>query len=88
MQTLRKLPSTAPIAAASFSEAGYVELCRPGAIAPEMAVACGEAARTGLIGALTLCVLTYALAAAFYALAGRTLRADLVSTKSAMQLAS
>lgn len=65
------------IAAANIGQAGYVELCRPGATAPDMAVACAEAARSGLVGALVLCVLTYALAAVFYALASRTLRADL-----------
>jgi hypothetical protein len=42
-----------------------------------MASACAAAARTGLIGALTLCVLAYGVAAIFYALASRTLRKDL-----------
>lgn len=65
------------IAAANIGQAGYLDLCRPGATAPEMAAACAEAARSGLVGALVLCVLTYALAAVFYALASRTLRADL-----------
>ena len=49
---------------------------RPGATLPEMAVACAQSARTGLIGALTLCVLAYAVSAIFYALASRTLRED------------
>jgi predicted MFS family arabinose efflux permease len=65
------------IAAGALGQAAYVEVCRPGATAAEMASACAAAARTGLIGALTLCVLTYAVAAVFYALASRTLRADL-----------
>ena len=52
-------------------------MCRPGATAPEMAEACAAASRSGLIGALTLCVLAYAVAAIFYALASRTLREDL-----------
>lgn len=65
------------IAAGALGDARYVSVCRPGLMAPEMAVACGEAARSGLVGALTLCVLTYALAAVFYALASRTLRQDL-----------
>ncbi|HMA11847.1 MAG TPA: MFS transporter, partial [Steroidobacteraceae bacterium] len=65
------------IAAASFAQQGYLALCRPGATAPAMLEACASAARSGLIGALTLCVLTYAVAAIFYALASRTLRADL-----------
>jgi hypothetical protein len=65
------------IAASALGQAGYVELCRPGATAAEMATACAAAARSGLIGALTLCVLAYAAAAIFYALASRTLRADL-----------
>jgi hypothetical protein len=52
-------------------------LCRPGATAPELAASCAAAARDGLVGALTLCVLAYALAAVFYLLASRTLRADL-----------
>jgi hypothetical protein len=42
-----------------------------------MAEACAAAARSGLIGALSLCVLAYAVAAVFYALASRTLREDL-----------
>jgi MFS family permease len=65
------------IATAAFAMPGYVELCRPGAMAPSLAQACGAAARSGLIGALTLCVLAYAVAAIFYALASRTLREDL-----------
>jgi MFS family permease len=65
------------IASSSLGQAGYVELCRPGSIAPGMATACADAARSGLVGALTLCVLSYALAAVFYALASRTLRSDL-----------
>jgi MFS family permease len=65
------------IAATALGRAGYLELCRPGQIAPDLADACTAAARTGLIGALTLCVLAYAVAAVFYALASRTLRADL-----------
>jgi MFS family permease len=65
------------IATSALGQAAYVEVCRPGATAAEMASACAAAARTGLIGALTLCVLTYAVAAVFYALASRTLRTDL-----------
>jgi hypothetical protein len=65
------------IATSSFAQSGYVELCRPGAMAPDMAEACAAAARSGLIGALTLCVLAYAVAAIFYGLASRTLREDL-----------
>jgi hypothetical protein len=65
------------IAAASFAQQGYLEVCRPGATAPAMAEACAAASRSGLIGALTLCVLAYAVAAIFYALASRTLREDL-----------
>jgi predicted MFS family arabinose efflux permease len=65
------------IAASALGQTGYLQLCRPGATAEEMATACAAAARSGLIGALTLCVLAYAVAAIFYALASRTLRADL-----------
>ena len=65
------------IAAGAFAQEGYLALCRPGAIAPGMAEACAAAARTGLIGALSLCVLAYAVAAVFYALASLTLREDL-----------
>ena len=65
------------IAASALGQAGYLQLCRPGATAAEIATACAAAARSGLIGALTLCVLAYAVAAIFYALASRTLRADL-----------
>ena len=65
------------IAATSLGQPGYLELCRPGSTAPALATACADSARTGLIGALTLCVLSYALAAVFYALASRTLRGDL-----------
>jgi MFS family permease len=65
------------IAASALGQANYTDICRPGATAPEFVTACGEAARTGLIGALTLCVLAYAAAAVFYALASCTLRNDL-----------
>jgi predicted MFS family arabinose efflux permease len=65
------------IAATALGQADYLAVCRPGATAPQMASACAEAARTGLIGALTLCVLAYGVAAVFYALASRTLRSDL-----------
>jgi len=65
------------IAAGSFAREGYLALCRPGTIAPDMAQACAAASRTGLVGALSLCVLAYAVAAVFYALASRTLRSDL-----------
>lgn len=64
-------------AAASLGQPGYLELCRAGATAPALATACADAARNGLVGALTLCVLSYAMAAVFYALASRTLRGDL-----------
>jgi hypothetical protein len=65
------------IAAANLGQPGYLELCRPGATAAEMATTCAESASAGLIGALTLCVLAYAVSAVFYALASRTLKADL-----------
>jgi predicted MFS family arabinose efflux permease len=65
------------IAATAFVQPGYLALCRPGTITPDMAQACASASRTGLIGALSLCVLAYAVAAVFYALASRTLRSDL-----------
>lgn len=65
------------IAASSLGQEGYLAVCKPGATAPDMATACAEAASTGLIGALTLCVLAYGIAAVFYALASRTLRQDL-----------
>jgi hypothetical protein len=67
------------IAAQALGRAGYLQVCRPGATAAEMAAACAGAARTGLIGALTLCVVTYAIAAIFYALASRSLRKDLTA---------
>ncbi|MEJ0098536.1 MAG: MFS transporter [Pseudomonadota bacterium] len=65
------------MAAAAMGGMDYLASCRPGATAPDLAAACAVAARSGLIGALTLCVLTYAVAAVFYLLASRTLRADL-----------
>jgi hypothetical protein len=65
------------IAASSLGQPGYLELCRPGSTAQEMMASCAQSASTGLIGALTLCVLTYGIAALFYWLASRTLRADL-----------
>jgi hypothetical protein len=65
------------IASGAFAQPHYVEVCRPGSIAPAMSQACAAASRSGLIGALTLCVLAYAVAAIFYALASRTLREDL-----------
>jgi predicted MFS family arabinose efflux permease len=65
------------IAAGALGQDGYLQVCRPGVTAPEMMASCADAARTGLIGALTLCVLAYAVAAIFYALASRTLREDL-----------
>lgn len=65
------------IAMRALGRDDYLVACRPGATAPELAAACADAARSGLIGALTLCVLAYAVAAVFYALASRTLREDL-----------
>jgi predicted MFS family arabinose efflux permease len=65
------------VAATALGQPGYLEVCRPGATAPGMAEACADAARTGLINALAMCVLAYAIAAVFYFLASRTLRADL-----------
>ncbi|MEO8314176.1 MAG: MFS transporter [Pseudomonadota bacterium] len=67
------------IAASALGQAGYLQVCRPGSTAVEMVTACAAAARSGLIGALTWCVLAYAVAAIFYLLASRTLRADLKS---------
>jgi MFS family permease len=68
------------IAASSLGQPGYLDVCRPGATAPDMAEACARSASTGLIGALTLCVLAYAVSAIFYALASRTLREDFTRT--------
>lgn len=65
------------IASAAWNQGEYLTQCRPGATAPALASACGDAARNGLTDALTLCVLTYAVAAVFYLLAARSLRADL-----------
>lgn len=65
------------IATTAFGQIGYLESCRPGQTAPDLAAVCAAAARTGLIGALTLCVLAYGVSAVFYALASRTLRKDL-----------
>jgi predicted MFS family arabinose efflux permease len=65
------------IAAGALGQEGYLQVCQPGATAVEMMASCADAARIGLIGALTLCVLAYAVAAVFYALAGRSLREDL-----------
>lgn len=65
------------IAASAFAQQGYGALCRPGAVAPGMVDACAAASRSGLVGALSLCVLAYAVAALFYVLASRTLREDL-----------
>jgi predicted MFS family arabinose efflux permease len=65
------------VAATVLGQPDYLAVCRPGATAPGMAEACADAARTGLISALTMCVLAYAIAAIFYFLASRTLRADL-----------
>ena len=65
------------VAETALGQPGYLEVCRPGATAPGMAEACADAARTGLISALTMCVLAYAIAAIFYFLASRTLRRDL-----------
>jgi predicted MFS family arabinose efflux permease len=67
------------IATSAIGRPDYLAICRPGATAPELAAACAESARTGLIGALTLCVLAYGVAAIFYGLASRTLRRDLRS---------
>ena len=65
------------IAASTLGNAAYAEVCRPGSTAQDMLVTCASAARSGLIGALTLCVLAYAVAAVFYLLASRTLRDDI-----------
>ena len=66
------------IAAAAFAQEGLPGRCAGQAPSrPAWREACAAASRTGLIGALTLCVLAYAVAAVFYALASRTLREDL-----------
>ena len=65
------------IASSALGQEGYLQVCRAGATAPEMMGACADAARAGLVGALSLCVLSYAAAALFYWLASRTLRTDL-----------
>ncbi len=65
------------IATSAMGRADYLAVCRPGATAPALTGACAEAARAGLIGALTLCVLAYVVAAIFYAMASRTLHSDL-----------
>ncbi|MFM1887190.1 MAG: hypothetical protein RL026_2347 [Pseudomonadota bacterium] len=70
------------LATASFGQQPYAALCRPGATASGWLVPCAQAARDGLEGALTLCVLAYAAAAVFYALAARTLRQDLSAAPS------
>jgi MFS family permease len=65
------------LATASFGTAEYRALCHPGNTAAGHLAACASAARQGLEGALTLCVLAYGAAAVFYGLAARTLRQDL-----------
>jgi len=71
------------IAAATLGLPDYANVCRPGATAESMLALCAGAARSGLVGALTLCVLAYAVSALFYALASRTLRADLAASQQA-----
>ncbi|MEY2854898.1 MAG: hypothetical protein RL030_2030 [Pseudomonadota bacterium] len=61
----------------AFGSGDYLAQCRPGRIAPELMERCAEAAQYGLVRALSLCVLAYAVAALFYWLASRNLRADL-----------
>jgi hypothetical protein len=64
-------------AAGVFGSPDYVALCRPGQVAPELLGRCAEASEQGLMRALALCVLAYAVAALFYWLASRTVRGDL-----------
>jgi predicted MFS family arabinose efflux permease len=60
-----------------FGSGDYLTLCRPGRIAPELVERCAEASQQGLVRALALCVLAYAVAALFYWLASFHLRTDL-----------
>ncbi|MDR2216669.1 MAG: MFS transporter [Nevskiaceae bacterium] len=60
-----------------FGSADYVLQCRPGQMAPELAQSCANAAQQGLVQALAVCMIAYAVAAVFYWLASLTLRDDL-----------
>jgi predicted MFS family arabinose efflux permease len=67
-------------AGAGFEPGDYINACRPGSVVAGLDASCSAAARYGLIEALALCVLAYAVAALFYALASRTLRKDLAAS--------
>jgi MFS family permease len=60
-----------------FGSVEYVSLCRPGQMAPELAVRCAEAAQQGLVRALATCMFAFAVSSVFYWLASRRLRGDL-----------
>ena len=51
-------------------------------VCPAARISSFNTSRGGLIGALTLCVLAYAVAAIFYALASRTLRKAMKTKKA------
>jgi predicted MFS family arabinose efflux permease len=65
------------LASTAFGGAQYIELCRPGQTAPELAAACAHASRIGLVKALSMVVFAYGVAAIFYWAASRTLKEDL-----------
>jgi predicted MFS family arabinose efflux permease len=68
-------------ASGHFGAADYMQKCRPGSMAHELAQTCGNAAKLGLIQALSLVVLAYGVAALFYWLAARSVRADLAHSR-------
>ena len=75
-------------AGGKFAAGDYIEACRPGSVAAGMEASCSAAARSGLTEALATCVLAYAVAALFYALASRHLRHDLPASLPKVSAAS
>ncbi len=63
--------------ASSQYGAGYLAQCIPGKTAEAFAAVCAASSKQGLINALCVCVLAYAVAAIFYAMAAKRLKADL-----------
>jgi predicted MFS family arabinose efflux permease len=63
-----------------FPGQDYFTQCRPGQLDATWGPSCAAVASSGLIKALSLCVLAYGIAALFYFLAARRLRGDVAAS--------
>ena len=71
----------------AFGSTEFLERCLPGTMLPELALVCSAATRSGLVQALSWCVLAYGVAAILYWMAARTVRADLAASLQVLRQA-